>query len=1130
MQKSAHPQPPSASEVRKTRKFPRPEIPDHQLLRLIGVGSYGEVWLAATLMATYRAIKVVFRESFDSDRPYDRELAGIRKFEPISRTHEGFVDILHVGENRAGRYFYYVMELGDDFHGGQGIDPAGYRPRTLAEEIKTRGRLPFGECLRLGLSLCEAVGQLHKHNLVHRDIKPSNIIFVNGTPKLADIGLVTDMGEARSIVGTIGFIPPEGPGTPQADLYSLGKVLYETSTGKDRSEFPELPVDLAESPDAEPLVEFNEVIIRACHNDFHKRYQSAEEVQADLLLLEHGKSVRRLRFLERRLALLMRVGGAAFVFLLVLFVSFWELNRERTFDAQVRQRQIGGLVADGTQALGRGELLASLPRFVEARRLDQDNLKRNNTDRLRIGCILARCPKLVQFWSLKGEVSDAEFSRDGRQVVVAQWNGSAQVFDVTTGQAVSPALGRFQALEAASFAPDGQRIVTASQDQSAAIWDRTTGKRILQFSYQGRVYAARFSPDARRIALACGDGLVRIYDPRSGDLLLALKGHTELVNDVSFSSDGLRLLTASNDNTARMWDAQSGKLLGQPLVHASWVKSAVFAPDGRRVLTACLDRTARVWDVESGREITPHMQHRDLVFSANFSPDGRTILTASLDATVRLWDAVSHQPVPINSIFNHAGRVRHASFNPDGNQIVACGVDGAVMIWDLAGGTVDPRPLAGPISDNGQRFLSNSNGWTRVYDTASDKAVSPGMQTLQATVRLNGNGEFLLADSGERLRSGDRVTKIQIWSVDSGRPISEPISCPNPLSAAVLDDRGAVLAVCSSNLVELFDAKSRAPRFPPLRHDQNVANAVFSSRGDRLATVDGNEVNVWDLSTGKRAFAPLKHIRSVSHVEFSPTGRSLVTACTDNVLTACYAQIWDAATGLPVGPQLKHRDGVLSVCFSPDEKRVVTSSEDNYAAIWSTITGQSSIPGMEHERQVIDGTFSRDGEWVATGSRDRKARIWDVETGDLLVPAFLHPGPLTRVRFIDQGHSLVTTCESGESWVWPLPADQHQIGDLQQLAQLLEGKPASSFAKNSQQDSEPLQGVWRTLRGKYPADFVVSPEQLAAWHRQAARQCDEDKAWKAALFHLDRLAALCPDNPTVKGWRASVFEHLCETR
>ena len=119
------------------------------------------------------------------------------------------------------------LELGDDEQSGQNIDPAIYTPLTLAKQISRNGRLPGMECLKLGLALTQSLAELHKRDLVHRDIKPSNIIFVNGVPKLADIGLVAGVNEAGSLVGTQGYIPPEGPGTAQADIYSLGKVLYE---------------------------------------------------------------------------------------------------------------------------------------------------------------------------------------------------------------------------------------------------------------------------------------------------------------------------------------------------------------------------------------------------------------------------------------------------------------------------------------------------------------------------------------------------------------------------------------------------------------------------------------------------------------------------------------------------------------------------------------------------------------------------------------------------------------------------------------------------------------------------------------------------------------------------------------
>src|SRR5437879_5799783 len=162
-----------------------PTVPDHELLRCIGRGSYGEVWLARNVMGTYRAVKVVYRATFDHDRPFEREFEGIQKFEPISRMHESQVDILHVGRNEQGGYFYYVMELADDANVAQASslpvmrasvpagsedqsfqraklaarmppEPAGetpalrpdsYVPKTIRSEIRKRGRLPLDECL-----------------------------------------------------------------------------------------------------------------------------------------------------------------------------------------------------------------------------------------------------------------------------------------------------------------------------------------------------------------------------------------------------------------------------------------------------------------------------------------------------------------------------------------------------------------------------------------------------------------------------------------------------------------------------------------------------------------------------------------------------------------------------------------------------------------------------------------------------------------------------------------------------------------------------------------------------------------------------------------------------------------------
>ena len=178
-----------------------PIIPDHEVLRVIGRGAYGEIWLARGLTGALRAVKVVYRSTFDSERAFQREFQGMSSFEPISRAHAGFVDILHVG--RTGEYLYYIMELADDHLSGREIDIINYSPRTLKSDLERRKRLSVSDSIALGLSLTDALSALHAHGLTHRDIKPANIIFVDGVPKLADIGLVAVSGQ-RSFVGTEG--------------------------------------------------------------------------------------------------------------------------------------------------------------------------------------------------------------------------------------------------------------------------------------------------------------------------------------------------------------------------------------------------------------------------------------------------------------------------------------------------------------------------------------------------------------------------------------------------------------------------------------------------------------------------------------------------------------------------------------------------------------------------------------------------------------------------------------------------------------------------------------------------------------------------------------------------------------
>ena len=228
-------------------------------------------------------------QSFGSSDPYEREFRGIQKFMPISRSHPSLVHILHVGRNDAAGLIYYVMEAADDEATGQSINPETYSPLNLSRSIRKHGHLEASECLRLALPLAASLGYLHSRNLIHRDIKPANIIFVAGEPKLADIGLVTEFGRPGlepSFVGTEGYIPPEGPGQPSADVYALGMVLYEALMGLPRDGFPALPEDALQRTDAELLLALNDLILKACAPDFAERYLNGTEFHHALARLK----------------------------------------------------------------------------------------------------------------------------------------------------------------------------------------------------------------------------------------------------------------------------------------------------------------------------------------------------------------------------------------------------------------------------------------------------------------------------------------------------------------------------------------------------------------------------------------------------------------------------------------------------------------------------------------------------------------------------------------------------------------------------------------------------------------------------------------------------------------------------
>ena len=210
--------------------------------------------------------------------------------------HPNIVSIFDRG-HAAGTY-YIAMEYLDG--------------RTLKELLVRNGPTPVPIAIDYARQILGALSFAHRNGIVHRDIKPHNIIVgSDGRLKVTDFGIArsgaSQMTEAGSIVGTAQYLSPEqargAPVDPRSDLYSLGIVLYEMLTGsvpftgdtpveiamKHLSQVPEPPSTLR--PDVPH--DLDAVVMRALAKAPEQRYDSAEEMDADLARVARGVSVSR---------------------------------------------------------------------------------------------------------------------------------------------------------------------------------------------------------------------------------------------------------------------------------------------------------------------------------------------------------------------------------------------------------------------------------------------------------------------------------------------------------------------------------------------------------------------------------------------------------------------------------------------------------------------------------------------------------------------------------------------------------------------------------------------------------------------------------------------------------------------